>query len=330
MSDAVTLSPCTDPAVWNELVLRQPGGTAFHEWSFIDLAERLTGFRVERLLVSMSEPVGVLPVVRRSAGSPIGEWMPFPYFGPAVPAELLGATLRAARRWQWRHRLVLGRFDLAPALADVVHVAADSAGMLVEDDSTLVLDVSHGSMDQVYAGMSARRRQYIRAADRKGVESRPALPGETAALLGRVLDSAYRRHGAEPPYPADVGAQFEAWAAGRDDVIALTSSVDGEPVGVSIGMGWHPVALNWVGAVLPEAQSSHANDLQYRDLVAWSIDRGHAVFDLVGRVDDAVERYKRTLGAHSVPYARVVSLLAPRVVTRWIRARRSHARAAAA
>ncbi len=323
MPHEAILQRCADPDRWNALALTQPGGTAFHEWSFIDFAERLTGLHVDRLLVVVAgEPVGILPVVRRARRHPLGEWMPFPFLGPAVPVEHLAATFRAVRRWQLRAGLLLARFDIAPSLAGGVHAAAGSAGMLVDDDFTMVVDIAHGSLSDLAASMSDRRRRYIRAAERKGVESRPARPGETAALLGRLLASAYRRHDGSSPYPDDVGAQFESWATGRDDVRVVTTLVDGRPVGLIVGLGWHPVAMSWVGAVLPDALDSHAGDLQYRDLMAWATERGNRQFDFVGRVDDAVERYKATLGGVRAPYARVGSALAPTVVTRALRARR--------
>ena len=309
---SVRFTEATDPALWNRLALDLPGGTAFHEWSFLDLQERIFGFSIERWMVEIdARPVGILPLARRSRRSPRSPYLEFPFLGPAVPAEHVEAVLRAARRHQQLRRMVLVHFDVAPSLAAAVADAAARIPQHVRLDGTVQIDLSHGSEEQLDARMSKSRRRLIRRTADEGVEARIAQPGEITAQLGPALDAAYTRRGAQNPYPLDIGGQIEDWAADRPDVLLSVATVDGTVVSSDVMLGSHPIAIAWVGARTPDAVQGHADAVLTRFALLRAMQAGHTAVDLAGRVDDDVERYKLSFGGTAVPYLTVEGSLLP-------------------
>lgn len=310
--ETVRFVEATDPALWNRLALEQPGGTAFHDWSFLDLQERIFGFVVERWLVEHDRrPVGILPLARRSRRSPRSPYLEFPFLGPAVPAEYAEAVLRTARQQQWRRGLVLVHFDVAPGLVAALAEAAPRLPQHVRHDGTVQIDLTHRSEEQLDARMGKSRRRLIRRAAEEGVEVRPAQPGELADVLGPALEAAYSRRGARNPYPLDLGAQIEDWAADRPDVLLSVATVDGEVVSTDVTLGTHPVAIAWVGARAADAVQGSADAVLTRFVLLRAMQAGHTALDLAGRVDDDVERYKLSFGGAAVPYLTVESSLLP-------------------
>ncbi len=311
------LQPCSDVALWDRLVLTLPGGTSFHVSHFLDLQERMLGVRIERhLLLADGQPVGALPVVRRSRRSLRSPWLPFPMLGPVVPEDLLPAALREFRRRQRRGLLVLGRFDVAPALAAAAPAAAGATGMQVREDGTAVLDLEHRSAATLDSRMTASRRQGIRRAERAGVHAREARPGEVSAVLDAALDGAYARRGSVNPYPAGSGARIEDWARGREDVFLGVVFDRDVLVGATVVLAGHSVAAGWVGACLPGARACNAEAVLLREAFLWAMRRGNAAIDFGGRVDDDVERFKLSFGARAARYVTVESFLGPQVVRR--------------
>lgn len=309
---AVRLESTDDPELWNRLVDASEGATAFHDWGWLDLQADLHGILVERLLVVVDgEPVGVLPIGRPSARSVDSLAMPFPYLGPLVPADLLPATIRALRRHQLGSRLLLARFELPPGAPVGSAPALEAAGVAVREDSTVLVDVRQGSVEALQEGFSSLRRRDIRRAVRDGASVRPAEPGELARLLPEVLHEAFEAHGKPSPYPDEVGARVEAWAAARSDVGIFTALVDGEPAGVQVVLGGHRLALAWAGACLRRFRAANPNVLLYLRLLEWSIEHGYPMVDLCGSVDDGVLRYKLAFGGTVQPYWSAESFLAP-------------------
>ncbi|MGN6446082.1 GNAT family N-acetyltransferase [Amnibacterium sp.] len=308
----VRLERTTDSGTWDALVESLTPEPAFHRADWLDLQSKLNGFLVERLLVLEEDrPIGVVPVPRRSRRSIEGIDAPFPYLGPLVPAERLSATIAALRTWQRRNGLVISHFEFGPAAAPSTLETLTGAGAQAHADSTVLVDLAHGSADALRAGYSSLRRRDIRRAIRDGATVRNAHPGELTALLPRVLEEAFHAHGKPSPYPEDVGEQVEAWAEGRSDVGTFTALVNGEPAGVQVVLGGGEIALAWVGACLRAYRSANPNVLLYDRLLEWALETGHRTVDLVGRVDEGVLRYKMAFGGVETPYTVARSTLIP-------------------
>lgn len=312
-STGIRLVRTTDGAAWDALVAAAEGGTVFHTWSWLDLQSRLQQAAIDRLLVLDGDrPIGVFPMPRR--GRPAIDSMPasFPYLGPLVPAEQLVATLRALRAWQLRHGMLLVRFEFAPDAAPEVAAALEQAGCPVWEDATVVVDLRHRSTEAMRAAYAPSRRKDMRRAVRDGSSVRPALPGEPAELLPRVLAEAFDAHGGQSPYPDEIGSIVEEWAEGRPDVGLFTALVGDEPAGSQIVVGAGRTAMAWVGASLRRFRNENPNVLLYDALLGWALERGYAEVDLCGLVDDGVRRYKLAFGGAVRPYLRSESFLGPR------------------
>jgi len=314
VSPSIRFAETSDPREWDALVAAHPGATGFHDWAWLELQSAIFGWRFHPLIVSHDgTAVGVFPVLLRPGRIPRPADPPFPFVGPLVPAPLLVDTLRAFRSWQLRHGVPIVRFDLGPAVtpddADL-----ERAGVEWTADRTYVVDLSHGSPEQLVAGMNRNARRSLRVAGAHAVEVRPAAPGETTAFLPRVLSESYEVRGVPSPYPAEIGERIERWAAGRDDVHIGAAVVDGVTSGVMVALGRHPVVSVWAGGTLREHRAANPSTSLYHDILRWSLERGHPAADLVGRVDDGIARFKAGLGATERTYVTVTSSPLPRAV----------------
>lgn len=304
----VRLEPTSDSGLWDRLARTGHGGTGFHDWAWLDLAEQIFRLRIARLVVLVAgEPVGILPVPRRT-GSLQTAPLPFPFLGPVSPPEHLPQVLRALKRWQLRHGLVAARFDLLLPPA-AVGGPLTAAGLRWFEDSTVLVDLEQESPETLLQRYSEMRRRSIRRAGARGATVRRSRPGEVAALLAPVLHEAYGSRGVTNPYPDDVGELVEAWLAGRSDVWAGTALVDDEPAGVFVMLGTHPVALSWAGGCLRRFRDAGPNVLLYHHQLLWALERGSVAADLVGRVDEGIERFKLAFAGRAVPYVSAESFL---------------------
>lgn len=315
------LVPTDDAMLWDRLVRTSPGGTDFHDWWWLDFAADLLRVRFDRLLVVIDDaPIGVLPVPRAPDSRFAAPHLPFPFLGPLVPADLLPATLRALRRWQAAHGLLVARMGFAPAAVAAARSAVTTAGLRPMEDSTVLIGLTHGSVAQLDAGMSRMRRRSIARAVGSGCSVRLSEPGEITELLDDVLDDAFGARGVASPYPADVGARVEEAMTARPDVYCGTALVDDEPAGVLIMLASHPVALSWAGGCLHRFRDQNPNVLLYRHQLLWAMEHGNTAVDLVGRVDEGVLRFKLAFGGVERPVLAVESSLVPSAV-RGLRAR---------
>jgi CelD/BcsL family acetyltransferase involved in cellulose biosynthesis len=312
---AIRLAATSDGALWQNLVEASPHRTAFHDWSWLWMVSDLFGWRFEPLLVLHDdEPVGVLPLFRERRPSPRSVSVPFPFLGPLVPDQHLVATLRELRRWQAQRGLVMVRFDFAPRAGSTVKEALTAARCDWVNDSTFVVDLSHGSHEVLRARTDREIRRRLRRAEENGVEVRPSLPGELANLLPRILDEAYSSHGKPSPYPAGCGEQIERWSAGRSDVYIGTALVHGTPAGVLVALGGAPVSIGWLGGCLRDFRRAAPNSILMVDSLDWALDQGHAAMDLAGYVNDEVAQFKAAFGAEQQPYISAASVRLPRFV----------------
>ncbi|MFJ4297807.1 lipid II:glycine glycyltransferase FemX [Curtobacterium sp. NPDC089689] len=304
-----------DSRLWDSLVAASPGGTSFHDWSWLHLMTDMFGWRFTPLLVLRDgEPVGVFPVMMRSSLVPRAVEPPFPYVGPLVPESLLVPTLRAFRSWQVRHGRPLVRFEFGPGVAGSAERALAETRCEWHADRTITVDLVGATPESLTAGMKSNTRYHLRSGLRRGVEVRPALPGEITTLLPQLLEEAYRSRGVPSPYPADLGARLERWSAGRDDFYASTAVIDGEAVGLLVALASHPVVCGWVGGSLRAHRAASPSTVLYHDALQWALRRGHTSVDLVGYIDDGVAKFKTGFGGKEEPYLRAVSSTVPGVV----------------
>lgn len=322
--------PATSEAEWDRLVLVHPGGTPFHRWAWLRLQSDAFGWRFRPLLVEHhGEVVGVLPLLRHARASLRGAVPPFPYVGPLVPEELLASTLRAFRREQLRRGVVHVPFDFGPGTGPGVSRVLDSLGWRHRDAPTYVIGVEGRSDEELLAGMSTTLRKHVRRAGRAGITVSTARPGDVAALLPRLGEELWSGRGEPSPYPEDVGARVERWAAGGAPVHTMTAVLDGRAVGVNVLLPHRDTVFAWFGGALREVRDRYPHALLNAELLRWARAEGYARVDLVGHVDDGVARFKVACGAQPVPYVTTAASFLPPGAVSAARAVRSALRTTA-
>lgn len=299
----VTLRPTQQSKLWDELVRASPAGLKYHEWEWLDLQEQVLGGKIDRLLVHVGDqPVGIFPVPRKRPGSRKRLPVPFPFLGPLVPAHLVQETFEVFRRYQMVSGPVVSRVDLGPRISEGLRGPLAMAGCRTWEETTVVVDLSHGSKEALHEGFSSMRRRAIRRATRDGASVRAAEPGELTRLLPKLLDEAYAANGTHNPYPSHLGRLVEEWAGGRDDIAVFTGLVDDEPAGVRVVLGDGRTALDWVGATERRFRGVDVTALLLERCLEWSIDRGCEQIDLCGSVNEGVLRYKLSFGGSERAY----------------------------
>lgn len=315
MGGTIRFRLARDPAEWDALVAAHPGATGFHDWGWLTLQAELFDWRFEPLVVVVDgAAVGVFPVLLHRGVLRRPVQAPFPFAGPLVPEHRLAATLRAFRRWQLRHGVLVARYDLGPDAAVDPGPTAARAGVLGSPDRTYVVDLVDATPERLEQRMKRGARQALRVAGRKGIEVRPSEPGELTAFLPLVLNESYSSRGVPSPYPDDIGARIEHWAADRDDVYTATALVDGTVAGVIVALTRHPVVTGWAGGTLRAFRSVNPSTPLFFDLLRHALEHGHTAVDLVGWVDEGISRFKMSLGATERPFTTVVSSPLPPAV----------------
>lgn len=272
-------------------------------------------WRFEPLVVtSDGVPVGVFPVLLHRGVPSRPVLPPFPFVGPLVPEHLLTAVLRAFRRWQLRHGVLVARYDLGPDATPDPGSAVRGAGVTGLADRTYVVDLVGATPEGLLMGMKRGARQAIRVAERKGVTIRPSRAGEVTEHLPHVLNESYESRGVPSPYPQDIGARIEQLAAERDDVYTATALVGDTVAGVIVALTGHPVVTGWAGGTLRAFRAVNPSSALYFDVLRHALEHGHTAVDLVGYVDEGISRFKMSLGAVERPFTTVVSSPLPPAV----------------
>lgn len=302
--DRVELVRSDDARLWDSVLAANPARTPFHRWAWLSDVAGLLDLRfVPMIALHDDRPVGVVPLLVRDGRIRIAPPLPFPYIGPVVPDRLLAAALTAQRAWQRRSGTLTAEIQLGPG-------ATRGAGGVVaattrtHHEATFRVDLAGGSADGLWAGLSSRRRNAVRVAERRGVTVRRSIPGDGALLLPRVLDEAFHAHGRSSPYPASVGTWTDR-RLGGGDLGAVTAELDGQPVGMLTLVHDDREGLGWIGGVLSAGRSANAGSALTMAALRWALEEGLESVDMVGEVDAGVASYKTSFGAQREPYLRM-------------------------
>lgn len=299
----VKLKRAANAQEWAAALAQSGGVTPFHEWDWLTAQAALHGWRFEPLIARWGRTLlGAVPLllIRRGAG-----WAPapcpFPYVGPIVPDADLQATLRALRRWSAARRVVATRLDFVTAPTRPRAAALAATGCTWREPSTYVVDISHGSVDQLMAGMTAAVRKSIRIAERAGVTITDSTDAEIVELLPALIAEPFDARGLDSPYPASIG-QWSVDALRDVPVVALTASVEGRPAGLLLAIGHGDVLYGWVGGAFREFRSQRVSHALHAAMFARAVDAGYRTVDTVGEVDPGVASFKASFGATPVPF----------------------------
>jgi CelD/BcsL family acetyltransferase involved in cellulose biosynthesis len=293
----LTLGSTTSAQEWDALVADN-GGCFFQRYRWLTTMADVLGLDFHGLTVSVADrPVGVAPMlVKRLGPARTMNWLPFPYVGPLVPADVLPELLPRLRAWERRNRGVRSQHVLMSTVDQVLCYTP-------QRDRTFVVDLRDQDEDSLLRRVEPKRRAKIRRAMTHGVVVRPATEDEIQDLLPAWSRHTFAGQGLPAPYPA--AGYAAVWQGFRTspDARFSTASVDNEPVCAQISFAGAPRAVAWVMANAGTAAASLAQPLLYWDTITWALHQGCAEFDLVGAPTDGVARYKRDWGAREEHYS---------------------------
>ena len=289
----VTLAPLKSPGDWDAACATFPGATAFHHYEFLEaVAPPLHCSFVPLVVFSGGEPTGLAPLLVKKLGPFCTiNWVPFPYLGPLVPAELLPGTLHALRHEARRRRALNHQQSFAGQVPD-----HGPDGFTAATDRTFVIPLSGRSDDELLAAMHSSRRRDIGRSQRAGFEV-CAAQVDDLTLMEVWLGQLYAARGMASMYPAGTCARL--FRALKDAPGSIFSAVrlGGETVAVHIAFSTARSAFGWQMAVDPAHRSKCPLDLLIWHALLRARDAGAAEYDLVGTPNKGIAVYKSRFGA---------------------------------
>lgn len=270
-TEQVQVGLWTDPAAWDDFVLRAPDGTMAHRWAWLGIAAAAYGHPVVPLAAVRGEKLaGVLPLVRMRSRIFGRHLVSMPYIDTGglctagdrtAEAGLVSAAVRLAAaadaHLELRHTTDR-EIPLVPSLHKV----------------TLLLDLSGGEQ-AVWKHLNKARQRQIRSARRAGLVASEHGP-EALGEFHRIQAVNLRDLGS----PVHSRAFFERVmdAFGEDARILLVR--DGQR---TIGAGLMLFQGTWAGvpwaAALRSTFSLHPTQLFYWEAIGLALARGCDVFD---------------------------------------------------
>ncbi len=299
----VTIERCTNEGQWDRLLHSVSGSTAFHTWGWLELQAQAHDWQFEPMVVSDDgQVVGVAPLLLARRGIMLREArVPFPYVGPVVPPQHLTGTLLAVDAWARANGVTSSRVSFGPGETWPTR-AASAAGWEVDESSTWVVDLSHGSEEQFWKGTRRSVRRTLRSAEQRGVTVRPSTRVEVSTWLPTFFNEAYGARGRPSPYPEEIGEAIWERYGDREDVCMLSAYVHDEPGGLSVAFGHGEILYSWAGGGFRSRRSDNTGTALYVSEILWALEHGFRSVDEVGAVDEGVAQFKRAFGAHGQPY----------------------------
>jgi CelD/BcsL family acetyltransferase involved in cellulose biosynthesis len=289
----VALVPVRSPADWDALCSGFPHATAFHRYDFLDcIAPSLHCSFIPLAVSSQGQAVGLAPLLVKKIGPFCTiNWVPFPYLGPLVPAELVPATLQALRR-EARTRRAVNHQQSFAEVAD----GAGAGGFAAARDRTFVVPLAGRTDKELLAAMHADRRYSIRRAERYGFEV-CAADTDDFALMDGWLSGRYADQGRPVMYPAGTCARLFRTLANAPGASFTAARLNGTTSAVVIVFSTARAAFGWQIATDPQHRSMHPADLLIWQVMRRARDEGAIELDLVGAPNEGIARFKSRYGA---------------------------------
>jgi len=288
----IVLRPATSRSEWEEGCGAFPDATAFHDYDFLNCIAPSLRCKFEPLLViSQKQLVGVAPLLVKQLGPFCTiNWVPFPYLGPLVPADLIPATLSVLRREARRRRALNHQQSFSQKVTNY-----EAEEFTVSTDRTFVIPLSGRSDEDLLEGMHHTRRRDIRRARRNGLEIGSADPDDFR-LMDTWVDQVYTAQGMTAEYP--VGTYERLYRSGHNASgwTFSTARLNGRAIAVLIILSTARRAFAWQIGVDPSYRSKYPQDLLIWHALLRARDTGAIEFDLVGAPNDGIALYKIRFG----------------------------------
>jgi hypothetical protein len=295
--DSIRLVASTPRGEWEDACAAFADATAFHRYDFLQSIAPLLDCRFIPLRVLLrDQPVGVAPLMVKGLGPFCTiNWVPFPYLGPLVPAELIPVTLSALRLEAKRRRAVNHQQSFS-------QVTGGHGGEFTScTDRTFVVPLSGRSDQELLTAMHHSRRKEIRSAQRIGFE---VCTAETVdfRLMDVWLKPVYSAQGLPTAYrPGTYERIFDAlYNAPRS--LFHAARIDGRTVALAVVFSTARRAFAWQSAVDPSFRSKFPQVLLKWHALRWARDAGATEFDLVGAPNEGIANYKSRFGSLEQKY----------------------------
>ena len=288
----------TSRGEWEDACAAFVGATAFHRYDFLQSIAPLLRCRFVPLRVLLrDQPVGVAPLMVKQLGPFCTiNWVPFPYLGPLVPAELIPATLSALRLEARRRRAVNHQQSF-------FHVTGGHCGgeFTSSTDRTFVVPLSGRSDQDLLMAMATSRRQQLRRAQAGGFEVCSAEAGDFR-LMDAWLEPVYSAQGLPTAYrPGTYGRIFDALHNAPHSLFHA-ARIDGRTVAMQIVFSTAHCAFAWQAAVDPSFRSKYPQVLLTWHAMLWARDAGATEYDMVGAPNEGIANYKSAFGTLEQKY----------------------------
>jgi CelD/BcsL family acetyltransferase involved in cellulose biosynthesis len=167
---------------------------------------------------------------------------------------------------------------------------------------TAAIDLSAG-IDEVMRGVAGVTRRMAGQAERRGVECRPCRSGLAVGTYYGILREAAERWGlARPTFPKELLEGLVTY--GGPDVEIWLAECNGHPIAGGVVLFGSQELFFWSAAMRQEFAQLRPSNALNLSLMRMAAERGIRWYNL-GASDGlpGVERFKRGLGARTVPYA---------------------------
>ncbi len=304
---SLTVTPCTDRAVWDATV-KELGGHPLQLWGWGDM-KSAHRWSAERVLVTdaAGAVVGACQLLTRALPRPLGGFVYAPR-GPVLARSAQDPDHPAA---------VPAPAEVANAVADYVRGSRKVVAVSIEPDEdagqfelgegwretltpvlparTLILDLRL-SEDDLIRDMSKKHRQYVRKAGRE--ESLEIRAVTTAAQLDECLE-VYR----ETSERADFGLHedsyyHDAFSMLGKDAPVWASYVDGKPVAFLFLAKSSRTAFELYGGMNEAGQRLRANYALKWHAICEMKRLGIERYDFGGLINDGVTTFKKGWASH--------------------------------
>ncbi len=275
-----------DPTRWEATIAGHPDLEVYHGAGWLDYLVASQGAEpVIAIVRADGEPVGhfVGAIVRRYGirilGSPLPGWT----------TQTMGFLLDGGvdRRAAAEALLPFAFRDLGCLHVELAdrHLTADQmagSGYVVEVERSFVIDLARPEED-VFAGMHAKTRQYVRKAEREGLRAEAADDVEFAEDFHAHLVDVFARQGLAPTYGVERVRQLITALQPTGQLLLIrVIAADGACVGTGIVVGRNRIAVNWGAAAPRAALPLHPNEVFWWAAIREWRARGAVTYDMGG------------------------------------------------
>ena len=167
---------------WTTVAGQQAGFTPFHAWDWLEWVAPLVHCRFLPLLVvdEGGVAVGAAPTLLKRRGPfHTANWVPFPYLGPLVPPDFLGATLGGLRRLGRKERLTLLQIAAHPFALTPLDSRATYAsyGIDLHLDQTYIVPLEGRDLAEIRHGTQSNRGEEAPPTTAPGCRAAPVHSG---------------------------------------------------------------------------------------------------------------------------------------------------------